>query len=363
MSKRLKVLMAGPSPYANGGVASVARNYLEQGLADRCDLRYITTMKEGNKFYKLFLALASYAEFSRVVQNYDLVHLHVSKGASITRKRLLAKCAQRKGIPYIIHLHSGQFDQVFEAADESEKGILRDFFNEAAAVIALSEEWKEYLVPRLCPPEQVAVLHNAVQVPKKASFSYSRTVLFLGRLGVRKNPEVLLRAGKKLIEQFSDLKLIFAGDGDIAAYQNLANDLGIEKYCEFLGWVSDIEILFKRSCIFCLPSKAEGMPMALLEAMAHGLVPVVSPVGGIPSLVEDGINGYLVPVGDSEVLAETLMGLFSNPSLCARVGAFARRTIQDHFSMDAHLDKLELLYRKVAIRSHFITNKREDASC
>lgn len=363
MSKRLKVLMAGPSPYANGGVASVARNYLEQCLADRCDLRYITTMKEGNKFYKLFLALASYAEFSRVVQNYDLVHLHVSKGASITRKRLLAKCAQRKGIPYIIHLHSGQFDQVFEAADESEKGILRDFFNEAAAVIALSEEWKEYLVPRLCSPEQVAVLHNAVQVPEGVSFKQNNTVLFLGRLDSNKSPDVLIRAAASVTSRFSNIKFLFAGDGDKSSYQALARDLGVEEHCEFLGWVPDTETLFKRSSIFCLPSRAEGMPMALLEAMAHGLVPVVSPVGGIPSLVENGTNGYLIPVGDSGVLAETLISLFSNPSLCARLGASARRTIQNHFSMDAHLDKLELLYRKVAIHPHFVTNQREDASC
>jgi len=351
LPRQLKVLMAGPSPYANGGVASVARNYLEQGLADRCDLRYITTMKEGSKIYKLFLALASYAEFSRIVQKYDLVHLHVSKGASITRKRLLAQCAQRKGVPYIIHLHSGQFDQVFESADESGKRILRDFFRGAAAVIALSEEWKNYLVSQLCPPEQVVVLHNAVQVPERVSFKQNHTVLFLGRLDSNKSPDVLIRAVTLIANKFSDLKFLFAGDGDIETYQSLARDLNVEKYCEFLGWVSDPEPLFKHSDIFCLPSKAEGMPMALLEAMAHGLAPVVTPVGGIPSFIKDGVNGYLVPVGDSKVLAKTLASLISNSSLRAKVGSSARATIRDYFSMDTHLDKLVSLYQKVSDQS------------
>ena len=350
MTGKIRVLMAGPDPGANGGVATVARNYVEGDLASLCELRYVTTMTEGSKARKLLVAARALIEFSRGLGYADIVHLHLSKGASYVRKRLLAWLARRAGVPYVLHLHTGEFDQLFDSASEKKKAEVREFFGAAAAVIALSEEWRDYLAANVCAPGIIKVLHNAVAVPASTSCPVNSTVLFFGRLGSRKSPDVLIRAGAALAERHPDLRLVFAGDGDVGRYEDLARQLGIDGRCEFLGWVSDERESLLSSCsTFCLPSKAEGMPMALLEAMAHSMAVVSTPVGGIPQVVADGENGLLVPAGDDASLAGALDGVLSDKDLRIRIGRAARRTVESRFGMEAHLRELLRIYRKYAL--------------
>ncbi len=343
----LKVLMMGPDLSARGGITSVVRGYLDAGLADMCDLRYIPSMVDGPKFRKLLVAARAYAELSRGLKDADVVHLHLSKGASYTRKRLFALRARKAGVPYVIHLHTGEFDRLFEVAGEEKRAEVRDLFGGAAAVIALSEEWRDYLAANVCAAERIAVLHNAVDIPPEPSYPSNGSVLFLGRLDDRKSPDALIRAGAALLPRHPEMRLVFAGDGDVARYEALAAELGVAGSCEFLGWVSgDREALLSSCPVFCLPSRAEGMPMALLEAMAHGMAVVATPVGGVPQVVRDGENGLLVPVGDDAALAGALDGVLSDAELRLRLGRAARRTVEAGFGMEAHLRRLMEIYRK-----------------
>lgn len=348
-SRKIKVLMAGPDPNANGGIASVAKNYLNCGLADLCDLKYLITTKEGNKFQKAQLFCVSYRSYAGLVAKYDVVHLHVSTGASFFRKYLLAQRALKKGVPYIIHLHSGKFASFYENVSHKKQGMIREFLENAAIVIALSEEWRNYLAKKhLCSTRNIAVLHNAVVFPDSISNLANKKVLFLGRLDSNKSPDVLLRAGAKLYEQRKDFTLVFAGDGEIEKYKSLANDLGIVQQCEFLGWVAEGKKELFSSCnVFCLPSKAEGMPMSLLEAMAHGLVVIATPVGGVPQIIKQNKNGILMPVDGVDYLAETLNKLFDNPSLCRQLSNSARLSIKQDFGMQVHLGKLIDIYSSI----------------
>lgn len=346
MSGRIRVLMAGPDPGANGGVATVARNYIEGDFASLCDLCYVVTMVEGSKARKLLVAARAFIVFLRRLGRADIVHLHLSKGASYVRKRLLARLARRAGVPYILHLHTGEFDQLFDAASEKKKSEVRELFGAAAAVIALSEEWRDYLAANVCIPGKIEVLHNAVDIPVSTLCPVNSKVLFLGRLDGNKSPDVLIRAGVALVSRHPGLHLIFAGDGDVGRYEDLARQLGIDGRCEFLGWVSDERESLLTSCsTFCLPSRAEGMPMSLLEAMAHSMAVVTTPVGGIPQVVDDGVNGLLVPVGDDVALAEALDSVLSDKDLRIRVGRAARRTVESGFGMKAHLRELLRIYR------------------
>lgn len=142
--------------------------------------------------------------------------------------------------------------------------------------------------------------------------------------------------------------LVFAGDGEIEKYESLANDLGISAQCEFLGWVSkEKEQLFSSCSVFCLPSKAEGMPMSLLEAMAHGLAVIATPVGGIPQVIKQDKNGILMPLDDVNYLAKALNVLFDNFDLRERLGKSARLTIKQDFDMQVHLGKLIDIYSSI----------------
>lgn len=347
MARKLKVLMAGPDPCARGGVATVARNYLSSKLVDLCDVRYLVTMREGSKASKLETALASYREFARIVEGFDVVHLHASKGASLVRKHQLAKCAHKHGVPYVIHLHSGKFAQEFEASGAAKQRAVKRFFDQAACVIALSEEWKTYLAKHVCAAETVFVLHNAVPIPQCCSQAHNHAVLFMGRLDDNKSPDVLIRAVAAAASKVPDISAVLAGDGDSQPYRKLASDLGIADRVEFCGWVAEgKEDLFSRCSAFCLPSKAEGMPMSLLEAMAHGLAAVATPVGGVSRVIDDGRNGFLFPVGDVDALARILGKLFSDANEARAVSRAARTTVKQRFGMDAHVQALMGVYRR-----------------
>lgn len=340
--------MVGPDPSANGGIASVAKNYLKSSLTDLCDLRYMVTMKEGNKLNKLALALLSYANYSRVVEKYDLVHLHLATGMSFTRKYYLAKCAINKGIPYLVHLHSGKFVSFYEGAKPWKQQRIRELFEHASAVIVLSERERDYFGEKICPDQNIIVLSNAVPIPEKRSDIKSNKILFLGRLDSNKSPDLLLYAGAEIAKKNRNFSLVFAGDGNISMYESLARDLRISQQCEFLGWISAGKEKLLHSCgIFCLPSRAEGMPMSLLEAMACGMAVIATPVGGIPRVITHGKNGLLAPVGDIDSLSSSIMTLLAKPQMREELGDAARKTIEHHFGMQSHVQNLFAIYRSV----------------
>jgi len=130
--------------------------------------------------------------------------------------------------------------------------------------------------------------------------------------------------------------MVIAGDGPLkASLQNLCESLDISNRVDFLGVVEDVNDLYRRASLFVFPSLLEGFPNALAEAMACGL-PVVSfdCDAGPSDLIEDGINGYLVPVGDSELLSQRMLYLIENRSLRESFGAKAYE-IKDKLRADS----------------------------
>lgn len=345
---KLGVLMAGPDLSARGGMVSVVEGYLNAGLGERCNLRYIGTMVDGSLVKKLGVAVSSYRAFSRCVRAYDVVHLHMSRDASYTRKRLLALRARRAGVPYILHVHTGEFDVLFERESERKKTEVRELFTRATFVVALSEEWRDYFVSQGCGnANNVVVLHNGVVVPDEpASPDGNDVILFLGCLNERKCPDVLLRAAAMVLPKYPSARIKLAGDGNIDVYRALAEDLDIADRCDFLGWVTGdaLERLYREGAVYCLPSCHEGMPMAILEAMAYGLPVITTPVGGVPQVVVDGENGFLTPVDDPAALAACLDALLGCPDERRRIGAAARSTVRERFGIGACLDRLLDLY-------------------
>lgn len=341
------VLMVGPALDVRGGISSLVSELLGNGLGDHADVEYVASMVDGSKPRKAAQAALAMASFRQKLGRCDLVHIHISKGASFYRKRLFARAAQSHGVPFILHEHDGEFRAGFEGGGASYRAQVRELFSAAAKVVALSEEWRDYFVENVCEAEKVVVLHNAVRLPERPCKPCShQDVLFLGRLDARKSPDVLLRASKCMLEAHSEAKLVFGGDGYPERYERLACELGIADRCEFLGWISgeEKEGLFERAAIYCLPSKNEGLPMSVLEAMAHGIPVVATPVGGIPQVVQDGVDGFLVGVDDVEALTAALISLEEDPGLRAEMGAAARRKIEREFGIDTAVKRLVAIY-------------------
>lgn len=347
-----KVLMVGPDLALHGGIVSVVKGYLEGGLPQACDgFEYLGTGVGSSKLGKSVAFARALVRYRRIMPEYDIVHLHISARGSYKRKSIMARMARKAGKRIILHDHDGEFAKAFEEGGDDYRRDVRETFGVADRVVVLSEEWRDYFAENVCDPNKIIVVHNGVAVPAKPCSPCShQDVLFLGRLDANKSPDVLLRASRDVLKRFPETKIVFGGDGEIENNKAIAKELGIENRCEFHGWVSgsDREALFERAAVYCLPSKNEGLPMSLLEAMARGIPAVATPVGGIPQVIDDGVNGMLVPVGDCCALATALCEALDSSELRKSMGYKAREKVRSIFDIDMLLGELSEIYCNVA---------------
>lgn len=348
----VNVLMIGASRDVRGGISSVVNGYYEAGLANRCNLNYIGTAVDGNKVKKALYAIRSFICFKKALPQCDVVHVHMASRNSYERKKHFIHAAKKGGKAYIIHMHGGQWNLYFEdECTEAKRDEIRQVFSDAAKVFVLSEEWREYFALNVCDDSKVETLHNAIKVPPESVFSpESKNILFLGRLDTCKSPDILLLAFSMISNKYPDVRLVFGGDGYIDRYKEVANNLSISEKCDFLGWVTgeEKERLFDCAEVYCLPSKNEGMPMSVLEAMAHGIPTVATSVGGIPQVIDNGINGFLMPVDDTDSLVSLLDKLLSNRELRKNISAAGRNKIAKCFSLDAGINQLIEIYERIS---------------
>lgn len=347
-----KVLMVGPDLALHGGIVSVVKGYLESGLPQACDgFEYLGTGVGSSKLGKSVAFARALVRYRCIMPEYDIVHLHISARGSYKRKSIMARMARKAEKRIILHDHDGEFAKAFEEGGDDYRRDVRETFGVADRVVVLSEEWRDYFAENVCDPNKITVMHNGVAVPAKPCSPCShQDVLFLGRLDANKSPDVLLRASRDVLKRFPETKIVFGGDGEVEKNKALAKELGIENRCEFHGWVSgsDREALFERAAVYCLPSKNEGLPMSLLEAMARGIPAVATPVGGIPQVIDDGVNGILVPVGDCCALATALCEALDSSELRKSMGYKAREKVRSIFDIDMLLGELSEIYCNVA---------------
>jgi protein-tyrosine-phosphatase len=170
-----------------------------------------------------------------------------------------------------------------------------------------------------------------------------------GRLSPVKGHAGLLRAARIVLEQLPTARVAVAGDGPLAGeLRASAVRLGIDRQCLWLGARSDVYDLMSAMDVFVLPSLHEGIPMAVLEAMALGTPVVATNVGGIPEVIQHGTNGLLVPAGDDCALAEACLELAADPTRARALGAAARRTVEEAFSHERSGRDLVDAYRSIA---------------
>ncbi|MBN1207361.1 MAG: glycosyltransferase family 4 protein [Myxococcaceae bacterium] len=169
-------------------------------------------------------------------------------------------------------------------------------------------------------------------------------VTYSGRLSLEKGVEVLLEAWAFLVRQRPDATLVLLGQGPEEArlHQQVAR-LGLGRSVHLPGAVPDVASWLRASDAFALPSRTEGLPVALLEAMACALPSVATRVGGTPEVLEEGVHGRLVPPEAPSALAEALLEALE-PSTGSRWGAAARERAAGRFSLDAVADRLLRLY-------------------
>jgi glycosyltransferase involved in cell wall biosynthesis len=349
--------MVGTALEGRGGVAAVVAVLRQHGLFEREGVRYVATHREGSKAVKAKGAVAGF--WNTLVacfgQHPAVVHVHAASRASFVRKSIVLLIARLAGCKTIFHLHGGGFRQfaTVEAGSLMRRWI-RHTLEASSVVITLSNGWAGF-VRGYAPKARVSVVPNSVPLPGPASAQSGLKpepgrILFLGRLEAAKGVFELLGAGARLAVTYPALRLVFGGEGDAEALRRKAAELGIGGRIELLGWVGPEERAgqLARASVFCLPSHAEGLPMAMLEAMAAGTAVVASSVGGIPETIVDGDNGLLAPPRDEEALASKLAQVLGDETLRARLARNARVTIEQHYSTEVVCGQLSALYRELA---------------
>lgn len=346
-----KVLMIGPGRKVRGGISTVVENYYRCDLDKAIDLTYLATMEDGNKAKKLFAAGRAYLSFGRLVKDCDIVHIHMAAQASFDRKALFVARAKKAGKKIVIHQHGGDFDKYFfEQVDEAKRKRIKKIFSFADKIIVLSEEWADFFGKNVCSPKKVEVLYNGVVMPAYVKEDYSdHNVLLLGRLGEPKGTYDLLKAIPRVIEAVPDATFYFAGDGDVEKCKKITTEIGLEKYVVFLGWIRDKDKeKHLRSCsTFILPSYHEGMPMSVLEAMSYGLATISTNVGGIPQIIDTGVDGIRVAAGDVAAIERALVDVLTNVSERKRLGNAGRLKIEKKFDLRSNVKRLEEIYREI----------------
>ena len=196
-------------------------------------------------------------------------------------------------------------------------------------------------------PEKIVVIPNGVDVERfqnapLADLSQyeippgSRTLLFVGRLDPQKGPRLLLQAVRGLFPVHRNLHLLMVGDGPLATeLKEWVCAQRLESRIHFAGWRPDVPSLLKAADVLVLPSRWEGMPNVVLEAMAAGRPVVATRVEGVSELVTDRETGLLVEPGSTETLAGGIALLLAEPDLGRSAGKKAQQVSKERFTIDA----------------------------
>jgi glycosyltransferase involved in cell wall biosynthesis len=174
-------------------------------------------------------------------------------------------------------------------------------------------------------------------------------VVYAGRLAPEKGPDVLLAAWARVHRARPRARLAFLGNGASEdALREEAARRGVAPSVVFAGAVDNVPSWLRAADVFALPSRTEGLPVALLEAMASGVACVATRVGGTPEVLEDGRHGRLVASDDPEALAGGLLEALQSP-VAEAWGEAARERVAAHFSLDAVAERTLALYEQVAL--------------
>ncbi len=224
-----------------------------------------------------------------------------------------------------------------------------------ACIVVLSTHMRASLERYGLGDNEIRLIPNGVDLtafsPCPEQEADALTVVCAAQFRYQKGLDVLLSAWNFLIEQIPEARLILVGDGPLRRpLQRLAADLGISASVEFAGQCTDVAQQYRRGRIAVLPSRWEGMPNALLEAMACGRACIATRVSGSADILYQEEQGLLVEPEDSHGLAAALWLLLSEPGMVQRYGQAARQHIEQHYAFPYLMEKHIEMYRELCHR-------------
>ncbi len=302
------------------------------------------------------LALAS--RMAEVAERYslDLLHVHYAIPHSISAMLARDMVAARRRLPFITTLHGTDITLV--GADRSYFPITQFSIAQSDGVTAISDDLRRRTVEVFGVMNEIRVIRNFVNCatyrPRSGESGECRYApsgeSVLMHISNFRPVKRVLDCIRILQEVRKSVKahLLMIGDGpDRGSAESLARELGVERHVTFLGKQNHVERLILEANVLLLPSQLESFGLVALEAMACGVPPVATNVGGVPELVTHGVDGYLEAPGDIAAQAERAVSLLTDPVLYGRMSGAARETAVTRFSSTSVIPLYEQYYTEV----------------
>jgi glycosyltransferase involved in cell wall biosynthesis len=328
-----------PAPVPTGGVETGVAMMLRSSLARRHRIELWDRRRRRLVRFAARVAL----------RRPRIVHIKSSSGVNFWESAAYAALGRALGCHVLLQMHSGEFGGWYERHRAAGRWAICQGLRQAAELLALSKHGQD-LLARLAPDRPVHVVPNGVEVPGATSGRSANgafRVLTIGTLGRHKGHFEILEAAAQL--RGAPVRFLLAGPdetsgrGEGAALRRHAARLGLNGQVAFLGPVdaSARRKLLRDADVFLLPSHAEGMPNAVLEAMAAGLPVIATPVGALPEMLPEGV---LVPPGDASAIARAVLDLARDSVRRRELGRRNHLRAAEHYALEHTLRFLDRLY-------------------
>jgi L-malate glycosyltransferase len=295
------------------------------------------------------LALAS--RMAEVADRYRLDLLHVHYAIPHSTAAILARDMMRpkRPLPFVTTLHGTDITLV--GTDRSYFPITKYSIEQSDGITTISDYLSRRTIEVFGVTNEIDVISNFVNIdmyrPDPASRPAQKRLMHISNFRPVKRVLDCIRILER-VRRDVDAQLVMVGDGPMRGpAEDLARELNLQDHVAFWGKQDHVERIFPTMHVLLLPSDLESFGLAALEAMACGVPPVVTRVGGLPELVEHGVTGYLEPPGDIEAQAQRVIHLLSDETLYTHISNNARASAVERFATTSIIPKYEAHYRRV----------------
>lgn len=339
--------MVGSAEQSGGGVASVIRLMKRMPFWKERQCGWLGTQIQASYGTKLWYALRAYVIALFSIWRYGIIHFHTVPDRICLVIQfpvfLLAKLARKK---VIMHIHMGN-----QLEYHTRNTLFIWCLRHADHAVLLARKWQKAFVrlyPNVSTP--TAVIYNACENNAEADWAKKeKSIIMAAHLDENKRPGLLLKAWGRIHKDFPGWHVTIMGDGDVPRYQRLAKELGVNDSITFTGYITGTkkENIWRKASIYVMCSRHEGFPMVVLEAWAHGVAVVTTPVGGLPDVMEEEKNCLSIPFDDDISLARQLSRLISNEKLRGRIAEYAKDNTLEPFSIERINADIEAIYQRM----------------
>jgi glycosyltransferase involved in cell wall biosynthesis len=297
-----------------------------------------------------------------------ILHTHTAKAGAIGRLAALAAGGARP--PVVVHTFHGHVLRGYfgPARTAAFRGIETALARTTTRLVAVGPEVRDDLVDLgVAPLRKFSVIRLGIDLDRRitdgdASRAELRRLFgvpddrfvvgWIGRMTAIKRLPDVLAAFAGLRRRGVDATLCLVGDGpDREAVERHAHELGIARHVLFVGYQRDVAPYYAFLDAFLLPSANEGTPVVAIESLAARRPGVATSVGGVPDVVDDGVDGFLVPVGDVDAMADALERLARDPDLRRRFGDAGRDRVSSRYRVERLVDDVDELYRELLLNA------------